>query len=75
MKAEGKSELKLGEGEWRVKKGDLQYAAWDTDKQHGYFLLDKPTKISGQGCGMTTLVEVGLRIKGNKSDGSLRLKS
>ena len=56
MKAEGKTHLKLRDCEYRVEKGDLD--------RYGYFVLDKPTKISGQGCGMTTLVEFGLKIQG-----------
>ena len=67
MEAEGKTELKLGEGEWRVEKGDL--AEW------GCFVLDKPTKISGQGRGNTTLVEFGLKTKGNKSDGIVEIEN
>ena len=64
MKAEGKTHLKLRDCEYRVEKGDL----------NGRFVLDKPTKISGQGCGMTTLVEFGLLIKGNKSDGIVEIQ-
>ena len=66
MKAEGKNELVLGEGVWRVEKGDLD--------RYGYFLLDKSTKISGQGRGLTTVVGVGLAIKGNKSDGIVEIQ-
>ena len=65
MKAEGKTHLKLRDCEYRVEKGDLNSG--------GYFVLDKPTKISGQGCGMTTLVEFGLLIQGNKSDGIVEI--
>ena len=65
MEAAGKTELELGEGVWRVEKGDLD--------KYGNFVLDKPTKISGQGCGMTTLVGFGLKIKGNKSDGIVEI--
>ena len=68
MKAEGKNELVLGEGEWRVEKGD-------TLRGEGkYFLLDKSTKIIGQGRGLTTLVGVGLKIQGNKSDGIVEIQ-
>jgi hypothetical protein len=49
-----------------VEKGDLDWT--------GRFVLDKPTKISGQGCGMTTLVGVGLRIKGKKSEGIVEIE-
>ena len=65
MKAEGKTHLKLRDCEYRVEKGDLD---------NGYFVLDKPTKISGQGCGMTTLVEFGLEIKGKKSEGIVEIE-
>ena len=68
MKAEGKNELVLGEGEWRVEKGD-------TLRGEGkYFLLDKSTKIIGQGRGLTTVVGVGLKIEGNKSDGIVEIQ-
>ena len=43
MKAEGKNELELGEGEWRVDEEDTE------DGEGDYFLLDKSTKIIGQG--------------------------
>ena len=66
MKAEGKNELELGEGEWRVEKGDLDW--------QGYFLLDKSTKIIGQGRGLTAVVGVGLSIEGNKSDGIVEIQ-
>ena len=66
MKAEGKTHLKLRDCEYRVEKGDLDW--------NGRFVLDKPTKISGQGCGMTTLVEFGLKIKGNKSEGIVEVE-
>ena len=66
MKAEGKTHLKLRDCEYRVEKGDL-----DLGK---YFVLDKPTKISGQGCGMTTLVEFGLVITGKKSEGIVEIE-
>ena len=65
MEAEGKNELVLGEGEWRVEEGDLYEGA--------FFLLDKPTKIIGQGRGLTTLVGVGLKIEGKKSDGIVEI--
>ena len=58
MKAEGKNELVLGEGEWRVEKGDTLRGEGE------YFLLDKSTKIIGQGRGETTLV--GLKVHKNK---------
>jgi hypothetical protein len=66
MKAEGKTHLKLRDCEYRVEKGDLDYS--------GRFVLDKPTKISGQGCGMTTLVEFGRLIKGKKSEGIVEIE-
>ena len=67
MKAEGKNELVLGEGEWRVDEED-------TENGNGkYFVLDKSTKIIGQGRGLTTVVGVGLKIKGNKSDGIVEI--
>ena len=65
MKAEGKTHLKLRDCEYRVEKGDLD---------NGYFVLDKPTKISGQGCGMTTLVGVCLKIQGKKSEGIVEIE-
>ena len=65
MKSEGKNELVLGEGEWRVEEGDLD--------GYGRFVLDKSTKIIGQGRGLTTLVGVGLWIQGNKSDGIVEI--
>ena len=68
MKAEGKNELVLGEGEWRVEKGDTLQG------QGKYFVLDKSTKIIGQGRGLTTLVGVGLKIEGNKSDGIVEIQ-
>ena len=63
MIEEGKIVLVLRKGEYRVEKGDLEYGK--------YMVLHKPTKIYGQGRGMTTLVGFGLLIKGRKSDGSL----
>ena len=66
MKAEGKTHLKLRDCEYRVEKGDLDWG--------GCFVLDKPTKISGQGCGMTTLVEFGLKIQGKKSEGIVEIQ-
>jgi len=66
MNAAGKIVLVLGDGEYRVKKEDLEY---------GYLVLDKPTKIIGQGRGMTTLVEFGLKITGNKSDGIVEIEN
>ena len=66
MKAEGKTHLKLRDCEYRVEKGDLDWG--------GCFVLDKPTKISGQGCGMTTLVEFGLWITGKKSEGIVEIE-
>ena len=55
----------LAKGEFKVEEGDLD--------EDGDFLLDKPTKIYGQGCGKTTLVGFGLAIEcwmeWNKSDG------
>jgi hypothetical protein len=66
MKAEGKTHLKLRDCEYRVEKGDLYLGK--------YFVLDKPTKISGQGCGLTTRVEFGLLIFGNKSDGIVEIE-
>ena len=66
MKAEGKTHLKLRDCEYRVEKGDLDW--------NGRFVLDKPTKISGQGCGMTTLVGVGLKIEGKKSEGIVEIE-
>ena len=59
MIAARKTCMVLGEGEYRVKKGDTMYG------KGKYFLLDKPTKISGQGRGMTRLVGFGLKIEGN----------
>ena len=58
--------MKLRDCEYRVEKGDLNSG--------GYFVLDKPTKISGQGCGMTTLVEFGLKIEGKKSEGIVEIE-
>ena len=67
MLAEGKTKLKLRDCEYRVEKGDT----WRGEGE--YFVLDKPTKIYGQGCGKTTLVGFGLAIEcwmeWNKSDG------
>ena len=57
--------MKLRDCEYRVEKGDLD---------NGCFLLDKPTKISGQGCGKTTLVGVSLKIQGKKSDGIVEIQ-
>ena len=68
MKAEGKTHLKLRDCEYRVEKGDT------LDGKGNYFVLDKPTKISGQGCGMTTLVEFGLKIAGKKSEGIVEIQ-
>ena len=51
--------LVLGEGEYTNGGGTL--------------VLDKPTKIYGQGRGMTTLVGVGLEIQGNKRDGIVEI--
>ena len=66
MKAEGKTHLKLRDCEYRVEKGDLNSS--------GCFVLDKSTKISGQGCGMTTLVGVCLVIQGKKSEGIVEIE-
>ena len=67
MLAEGKTKLKLRDCEYRVEKGDTRRGEGE------YFVLDKPTKIYGQGCGKTTLVGFGLAIEcwmeWNKSDG------
>ena len=41
---------------------------------YGNFVLKKPTKISRQGRGMTTLVGFGLRIEGKKSDGIVEIE-
>ena len=53
--------LVLGEGEYTNGGEDL--------------VLDKPTKISGQGCGNTTLVGFGLKIKGSRSDGFVEIEN
>ena len=68
MKAEGKNELVLGEGEWRVEKGDTENGEGE------YFVLDKPTKIIGQGRGLTTVVGVGLMIEWYKSGGIVEIQ-
>ena len=60
MKAEGKTVLKLE---------DCEY--FNSGKQ---LVLDKPTKIIGQGRGMTTLVGVGLKIEGSKSEGIVEIE-
>ena len=54
--------LLLGEGEY-------------TNGGDKHLVLDKPTKISGQGRGMTTLVGFGLKIEGNKSDGIVEINN
>ena len=64
---EGRDCLTLEACEYRVKEADLKYGTC--------FVLDKPTKISGQGRGLTTLVGFGLLIKGNKSDGIVEIKN
>ena len=61
MNAAGKIVLVLGEGEYTNGGKDL--------------VLDKPTKIIGQGRGMTTLVGFGLEIEGNKSDGIVEIEN
>merc|ERR1711865_45432 len=61
MNAAGMIVLVLGEGEYTNGGKDL--------------VLDKPTKIIGQGRGMTTLVGFGLKIKGNKSDGIVEINN
>ena len=58
----------LGQGEYRVEEEYLK-------EYEKYFVLDKPTKISGQGRGNTTLVGFGLLIKGNKSDGIVEIEN
>ena len=68
MIQEGKKELVLGEGEYRVEKGDLG------GYNNKYFVLSKPTKIYGQGRGKTTLVGVSLLIKGKKNDGIVEIE-
>ena len=68
MRRRGMTVLMLRNGEYRVEKGDTM------DGEGRYFLLDKPTKIIGQGRGLTTLVGVGLRIQGNKSDGIVEIQ-
>ena len=64
---EGRDCLTLEACEYRVKEADLKYGKC--------FVLDKPTKISGQGRGLTTLVGFGLLIKGNKSDGIVEINN
>ena len=59
MRRRGMIVLLLGEGEYTNGGKDL--------------VLKKPTKIIGQGRGMTTLVGFGLLIKGNKSDGIVEI--
>ena len=66
MIAAGKTCMVLGEGEYRVEKEYLEY---------GRFVLEKLTKIYGQGRGMTTLVGFGLKIEGNKSDGIVEIEN
>ena len=68
MIQEGKTELELREGEYRVEKRDLG------GYKRSYFVLNKPTKISGQGRGKTTLVGFGLLIKGKKNDGIVEIE-
>ena len=75
----GKTQLKLGEGEYRLEKGDLTAGSWGNrgaaNNCHGYFVLDKPTKISGQGCGKTTLIGFGLGIRGKLSEGIVEIEN
>ena len=40
----------------------------------GYVTMKKPLSIIGAGCGKTTLVGVGLKIQGNKSDGIVEIE-
>ena len=63
---EGKDCLTLEECEYRVREADCAF---------GMFVLNKPSKIIGQGRGMTTLVGVSLQIKGNKSDGIVEIEN
>ena len=39
-----------------------------------YVVVEKPLSMYGAGCGETTLVGVGLKIKGNKSDGIVEIQ-
>ena len=39
-----------------------------------YVIVKKPLSIYGAGCGKTTLVGVGLKIQGNKSDGIVEIE-
>jgi len=68
MKAEGKTELKLEACEYTCSKKYL-------DEDGKYLVLDKPTKIIGQGRGLTTLVGFGLKIQGKKSDGIVEIEN
>ena len=40
----------------------------------GYITMKKPLSMYGAGCGLTTLVGVGLKIEGNKSDGIVEIE-
>ena len=60
MRRRGMIVLVLGEGEYTNGGEDL--------------VLDKPTKIIGQGCGKTTLVGVSLHIRGLKSNGIVEIE-
>ena len=40
----------------------------------GYITMKKPLSMYGAGCGKTTLVGVGLKIEGNKSDGIVEIQ-
>ena len=44
-------------------------------REGGYYVtMKKPLSMYGAGCGLTTLVGVGLKIEGNKSDGIVEIQ-
>ena len=67
MIAAGKTCMVLGEGEYRLEERDLEDGK--------YLVLKKPTKIYGQGCEKTTLIGIGLKIQGKKSDGIVEINN
>ena len=67
MIAAGKTCMVLGEGEYRLEEKDLEDGK--------YLVLKKPTKIYGQGCEKTTLIGIGLKIQGKKSDGIVEINN
>ena len=58
-----------------IDEGEYYYPYTFGGGQEKYIYVKKPLSIYGAGCGKTTLVEVGLSIQGNKSDGIVEIEN